>query len=126
MPAFIRRFFSYIVFARGCLFHRLTGLYCPGCGGTRAVLLLLHGHPLRSFVYHPFVLYAALGIAVLLFLRLFLRRWEEKWMQVFLWGALLVLAANFLVKNAALLLFHVNLLDAGAASVSAFYSLIRI
>jgi hypothetical protein len=26
-----------------CIFNRLTGLYCPGCGGTRAAYLLLHG-----------------------------------------------------------------------------------
>jgi len=26
-----------------CLFHDLTGLNCPGCGGTRAVRALLHG-----------------------------------------------------------------------------------
>ena len=27
-----------------CEFHRLTGLNCPGCGGTRAVYALLHEH----------------------------------------------------------------------------------
>jgi len=27
-----------------CMFHQLTGLNCPGCGGTRALYALLHGH----------------------------------------------------------------------------------
>jgi hypothetical protein len=27
-----------------CLFHRWTGLNCPGCGSTRALHQLLHGH----------------------------------------------------------------------------------
>jgi hypothetical protein len=31
-----------------CLFHKLTGLNCPGCGGTRAAYQLLHGHPLLA------------------------------------------------------------------------------
>ena len=26
-----------------CLFHKLTGWNCPGCGGTRAAYALLHG-----------------------------------------------------------------------------------
>src|SRR5699024_11763741 len=42
-----------------CLMRTVLGLYCPGCGGTRAVLLLVEGHPIRSFFYHPVVLYAA-------------------------------------------------------------------
>lgn len=42
-----------------CMFHTITGLYCPGCGGTRAVKQLLHGNLLMSFQYHPLVLYTA-------------------------------------------------------------------
>ncbi len=26
-----------------CMFHEMTGLYCPGCGATRALSALLHG-----------------------------------------------------------------------------------
>ncbi len=26
-----------------CMFHQWTGLYCPGCGATRALSALLHG-----------------------------------------------------------------------------------
>ena len=32
-----------------CQFHRLTGLNCPGCGMTRAVYALLHGHLAEAF-----------------------------------------------------------------------------
>ncbi len=31
-----------------CTFHKLTGLYCPGCGATRAVYALLHGDLLTA------------------------------------------------------------------------------
>ncbi|MCI5892964.1 MAG: DUF2752 domain-containing protein [Clostridiales bacterium] len=35
-----------------CLFNALTGLRCPGCGNTRAVLSLMHGDILKSIRYN--------------------------------------------------------------------------
>ena len=31
-----------------CMFYQWTGLYCPGCGATRALSALLHGDILAS------------------------------------------------------------------------------
>jgi len=31
-----------------CLFHRMTGLQCPGCGSLRALHQLLHGNVLEA------------------------------------------------------------------------------
>ena len=47
-----------------CLFWLTTGLYCPACGGTRALRALLRGDLRMSFQYHPLVLYMAAVFAV--------------------------------------------------------------
>jgi len=44
-----------------CNFRRMTGIACPGCGGTRAWLLLSHMHVLEALEMNPLV--AVLGIA---------------------------------------------------------------
>lgn len=47
-----------------CLFRSLTGLYCPGCGGTRAVMFLMQGNIGKSLWYHPLVGYMALTMGL--------------------------------------------------------------
>jgi len=37
----------------GCLFKRVTGLHCPGCGMTRAAFATLHGDFGRAFRMNP-------------------------------------------------------------------------
>ncbi len=51
-----------------CLFRRLLGRPCPGCGITHSVWLLLHGHPAAAFHWNPlgFLLLPALLAFVLL------------------------------------------------------------
>ncbi len=43
-----------------CAFHALTGLPCPGCGTTRAVLALARLDVAAAFAFNPL---AALGLA---------------------------------------------------------------
>lgn len=49
---------SWLVWAPECVFERVTGLYCPGCGGTRSVIALFRGRIVKSFIFHPVVPYA--------------------------------------------------------------------
>lgn len=49
-----------------CVFHRLTGMDCPGCGMTRAFLALAHGDVAGAWQWHPFsvpLAVALLGMA---------------------------------------------------------------
>jgi hypothetical protein len=39
-----------------CLFHKATGLYCPGCGSLRALHQLLHGHVSAAFRFNPLLI----------------------------------------------------------------------
>jgi hypothetical protein len=46
-----------------CKFHQLTGLNCPGCGGTRAVYQLLHGRVLQALHDNALVILALVALA---------------------------------------------------------------
>lgn len=44
-----------------CMFHQLTGLYCPGCGATRALSAMLHGD-LKSSLHNNLLLFPLLAL----------------------------------------------------------------
>lgn len=52
----------------GCTFRRLTGLECPGCGGTRALRALISGEPWAALCFNPFII-AALPILLTEYIR---------------------------------------------------------
>ena len=39
-----------------CFVFRHFHIFCPGCGGTRAYVQLIHGKILQSFLYNPVVI----------------------------------------------------------------------
>lgn len=104
------------VFLVPCVFHSVTGFYCPGCGGTRAVAVLLEGNVLASALYHPIVAYAA-GFYVWFMASHAVERLSGRRFKVgllfrswYLYVALAVVVLNFFVKNFALLVCRIDLL----------------
>lgn len=100
-----------------CLFFKLTGLYCPGCGGTRACIALLHGHFLRSLVYHPVVLYGT-AVYTVYALRNLLALFAGRkgvfiqgmaFREVYLYIAVTIILVNWVLKNILLCVFHLAL-----------------
>lgn len=83
-----------------CQFHLLTGLYCPGCGATRATYQLLHGNFLAAVHFNALYVFALAMLAArgIWFLK---RRYYHQPVRFFippraLW-AFLVLAIVFVV-----------------------------
>ncbi|MFF4363361.1 DUF2752 domain-containing protein [Streptomyces sp. NPDC001604] len=48
-----------------CPLYRLTGLYCPGCGGLRSAHSFIHGDLLAAFHANALAVVGYLGFAVL-------------------------------------------------------------
>lgn len=91
-------------FQMPCLFQMMTGLYCPGCGGTRAVRALLSGHPVLSFLYHPVVPYMA-SVAVwaaaswILYFATGNRRFRPELDDRIAYAAAGIVILNFIIKT---------------------------
>ena len=58
-----------------CPLHRITGLWCPLCGGTRATRELMHGNLWAAVGYNPFALVLEVVVMVLV------ARWLLAWLR---------------------------------------------
>lgn len=81
------------------MFHMLTGLYCPGCGGTRAVRSLLKGDLWMSFRYHPLVLYTVFAILLEVILRMASKVWGHPKNSIKRERALILIGAGIVIVN---------------------------
>lgn len=97
-----------------CIVYRLFGIYCPGCGGTRALSALLQGHFLVSAWYHPLVIYTIIIFGGFMISQTLARLHFGKvkgWRfhEWHLYAAVAIMIGNFILKNILLLGFHISL-----------------
>ena len=92
------------------------GLLLSGLRRERAVHALFSGNLLRSFLYHPAVLYIAV-FGTWFMVSQTVQRLSRGKIRIamhfrtgYLWVALGLIVVNFLIKNLALLIFHVDLM----------------
>jgi hypothetical protein len=80
-----------------CLFHRVTGLYCPGCGTGRALHRLLHGDLVGAWRLNPLMV---LVIPLLVYLVARSRRGGSDPLPVWLpWTIVGVIAVYWVARN---------------------------
>lgn len=93
----------------GCVLHDRFFLYCPVCGGTRAVEALLHFDLLGALTYNLFVtvtLLGVLGLDIAAWVRLFQKKNLFFRLPGWIWIAFAVfLALYFIGRNALMIAF---------------------
>lgn len=81
-----------------CPFYRLTHLYCPGCGATRALAALLHGN-LSEAAHFNVLLLVLLPFLLVYFAAAY---WRAVRLDTFVWLQLPVPSLKYLLVAASL------------------------
>lgn len=61
-------------FSIDCPFHKLTGLYCPGCGITRLIFSLIKFDFYQAFRYNPLVFIMMITFFIYEILNIFIKK----------------------------------------------------
>ena len=92
-----------------CQFHQWTGLFCPGCGATRAVHFLLQGDWKTSLQYNPMVLLflpiVLLQLVQWLYEIFYKRNFIDLFQAKFYLGIAIVVLVFFFLRNIPLTCF---------------------
>jgi hypothetical protein len=106
----------------GCVLHDIVHIYCPLCGGTRAIVALCRGQLLYSLQCNPVSAYLAVGFVVfdvIAAVRI-TRRSDKPILHIPRWYVVVGIALAvlvFIVRNALLIGYCIDNLD----SLSVFW-----
>lgn len=85
-----------------CDIYNRTGLFCPGCGGTRAVYFLFCGELLKSVRYHPAVLggvFLYLHFMLLFFFRKHIKKTDKEIaIEIYVYVLAAVIILQWIIK----------------------------
>ena len=83
-----------------CPIHAVTGWYCPGCGGTRAIWALLRGDVVGA-LRDNLLLFTVLPLVVLAVLRQdgSLAQWLERYRTLVIVAAVVIAVGYVLLRN---------------------------
>lgn len=104
----------------GCTLHDVVHIYCPLCGGTRAMVALCQGQLLRSLQYNPLSAYLAIGFIVFDTMAVVrtVRRSPKPLVRIpcfYLVIGIVLAVLVFIVRNALMILCGLDNLDGLAA-----------
>ncbi len=95
-----------------CPSHIFFGVYCPFCGGTRAMSALMRFDVVASLIYNPAIIPSmiAFGVYDILALRAILKNEQtvlhvHKWVWISLTAILLL---NWIIRNMLLLIWNID------------------
>ncbi len=94
-----------------CFVRQHVGMYCTGCGATRAVLAVLRGHLLQSLYYNVAVMYVIVfyGVYVIRGWLYLLTKGKYSYMRfyvAYVFAGLGIVVLQAVVKNVALFVYH--------------------
>jgi hypothetical protein len=98
---------------RPCITKTLLKIYCPACGGTRAISSLLRFDIIDSIRHNPIVLYIAACIVLVNVLGVIAIAKKKSnifcaWRPL-VYGGIVILAVFFVIKNVLMIFFKIDL-----------------
>ena len=98
-----------------CMWNKLLGIYCPGCGGTRSFIALMKGEILLSLWYHPLVIYSVAIYGAFMISHGFAKITKYRYIKGipfypwYLYLAIFIIVINVIIKNILLIRWNITL-----------------